>query len=308
MTNDKSSYCTRLVLQAFPAFSVLAQRPALFSGAMAALLTCVLSACGGGSSSSDAGAGTSPPPVAPSTMTPGAYISAKVVVDGAEISKDWVSMILPTSPASSGNAQFYALHYNAADPDIYSGTGQVVGKSSATISSLLLYPKNAPAARTGTGSLSSPSNGVVRAELNFAATTLAARTISLEHSAPSGYTANTPATLSAVQGTWQGLWSYGVGSADNYSISVSAQGMVSSSAAFQNDCQITQSALTPNFDGTNLFGFTLTIPNATQCALKNQTLTGAAFISPSPVAGKTQRLYLVGVAPDGRGISFKADR
>jgi len=307
MTNYKSSKWTQQALAAFPSFSSFPQRKVLSSMGTAVLLTSVLSACGGGGSSST-GSGTTQPPAAPSTMTPGAYLGTKVTVDGVEISKDWVSMVLPTSPASTGNAQFYALHYNAADPDIYSGTGQVVGKSSATISSLLLYPKNATSARTGTGSLSSPSNGVVRAELNFAATTLAAKTISLDHSAPSGYTANTPATLSAVQGTWQGLWSYGVGSADNYSISVSAQGMVSSSAAFQNDCQITQSALTPNFDGTNLFGFTLTIPNATQCALKNQTLTGAAFVTPSPVAGKTQRLYLVGVAPDGRGISFKADR
>jgi len=307
MTNYKSSDWTQQALNAFPSFTSFHQLKVRSSLGTAALLTCVLSACGGGGSSST-GSGTTQPPVAPTTMTPGAYMGTKVTVDGTEISKDWVSMILPTSPASSGNAQFYALHYNAADPDIYSGTGQVVGKSSATISSLLLYPKNATTARTGTGSLSSPSSGVVRAELNFAASTLAAKTISLDHSAPSGYTAATPATLSAVQGTWQGLWSYGVGSADNYSISVSAQGMVNSSAAFQNDCQITQSALTPNFDGTNLYGFTLTIPNATQCALKNQTLTGAAFVTPSPVAGKTQRLYLVGVAPDGRGISFKADR
>jgi hypothetical protein len=307
MTNYKSSKWTQQALAAFPSFSSFPQRKVLFSMGAAVLLTSVLSACGGGGSSST-GSGTTQPPGAPSTMAPGVYLGTKVTVDGVEISKDWVSMVLPTSPASTGNAQFYALHYNAADPDIYSGTGQVVGKSSATISSLLLYHKNATSARTGTGSLSSPSNGVVRAELNFAATTLAAKTISLDHSAPSGYIANTPATLSAVQGTWQGLWSYGVGSADNYSISVSAQGIVSSLAAFQNDCQITQSAFTPNFDGTNLFGFTLTIPNATQCTLKNQTLTGAAFVMPSPVAGKTQRLYLVGVATDGRGISFKADR
>jgi len=298
MTNCKTSQRTHPSHGAFPSFR---QTSALCSFGLAVILTSVLTACGGGgSSNTSAGAGTTP--AAPTTITPGAYI-------GTVSGKDWVSLILPTSPASSGNAQFYALHYNVTDPDIYSGTGQVVGKTSGTLSNLMAYPFIATTVRMGTGSLSSASSGVVHADLNFAATsTDPAKTIGLDHSAPSGYTASTPATLSAVQGNWQGRWTYGLGSADNFSISVSAQGMVSSLAAFQNDCQITQSAFTPNFDGTNLFGFTLTIPNATQCTLKNQTLTGAAFVMPSPVAGKTQRLYLVGVATDGRGISFKADR
>ena len=306
MMNQKTPTLTQQALAAFNSFTSFAQFKPTGSWGVAALLTAGLTACGGGASNT--GAGSTPTTAAPSTMTAGAYMGSKVSVDGIEISKDWVTMILPTSPASSGNAQFYALHYNAPDPDIYSGSGQVVGKSSATLSNLLYYPKNATAARAGTGSLSSPSNGVVRAELNFAAGALAAKTVSLDHSAPSGYIASTPATLSSVQGTWQGLWSYGLGYLDSYAINVSAQGMVSSLAAFQNDCQITQSTLTPNFDGTNLFTFTMTIPSATQCTLKNQTLTGAAFVSPSPVAGKTQRLYMVGVTSDGRGISFKADR
>jgi hypothetical protein len=71
---------------------------------------------------------------------------------------------------------------------------------------------------------------------------------------------------------------------------------------------LTQGILAPNFDGTNLFTFSVTIPTSTQCALKGQTLNGAAFISTSPMAGKTQRLYIIGVTTDGRGISYKADR
>jgi hypothetical protein len=78
--------------------------------------------------------------------------------------------------------------------------------------------------------------------------------------------------------------------------------------SFQQDCVLTQGILAPNFDGTNLFTFSVTIPTATQCSLKSQTLNGAAFVTTSPVAGKSQRLYLLGVTTDGRGISFRADR
>jgi hypothetical protein len=99
-----------------------------------------------------------------------------------------------------------------------------------------------------------------------------------------------------------------MGSSDNFSLFISSQGLVSTSLTFQQDCRITQSTLLPNFDGTNLFAWNLVIPNATLCSFKSQTLTGAAFVTASPVAGKTQRLYAVAISPDGRGVSFKADR
>jgi hypothetical protein len=90
---------------------------------------------------------------------------------------------------------------------------------------------------------------------------------------------------------------------------VSEQGDVTSNMAFQQDCRLSQGRLAPNFDGLNLYSFSVTFPNATVCtAFGGQSLTGAAFVTASPVAGKTQRLYLVGTTSDGRGISFKADR
>jgi hypothetical protein len=262
-------------------------------------MTLWLTACGGGGTSTATPNVTSP---TQSLITAGAYL-------GTVSGKDWISILLPTEPSAAGVSNFYALHYNATDPDLYSGTGQITGNSSATLTKLSMYPNISASVRTGTGTLTSPSSGVVRAALSFAATTSdIALNINLDHSAPTGYVYNTPATLASVKDAWQGRLSYGVGFADNFSITVSALGVVSSSALFQNDCQLTQSLLTPNFDGSNLFTWTASIPNATQCSLKNQTLTGAAFVTPSPVAGKTQRLYLVGVTSDGRGVSFKADR
>ena len=259
-----------------------------------------LTACGGGSSPS------APGTAVPTLITPGAY---KGSVNG----RDWISIVLPIEPSSANVSNFYALHYNATDPDIYSGSGQITGNNSASLAQIKSYAYLSTAGRTGSaGSLRSISSGQVQASLNFPSTgSEVALAISLDHSAPTGYVYNTAANLSDVQGTWQGNLSYASGGNNAFSIAVSSQGVLSSSMSFLGDCQLTQSSLTPNFDGSNLFKFSTRIPDATSCAanfLGGQTLTGAAFVTPSPVAGKTQRLYLIGVNSDGRGISFKADR
>jgi hypothetical protein len=223
--------------------------------------------------------------------------------------KDWVSMLLPTTQGSGTVTNFYGLHYNATDPDVFSGSGTIAGANSATLSRVFVYPNISAAVRSGTGAISNLGNGVVRATLNFPSVGAEqSKDINVAASAPSNYKYNTPASLSSVQGSWQGRWSYGFGYVDNFTMSISGQGTLSSSLSFQQDCLLTQGALVPNFDGSNLFTFSVTIPTATQCSLKSQTLNGAAFLTSSPVAGKTQRLYIVGVTTDGRGISYKADR
>jgi hypothetical protein len=223
--------------------------------------------------------------------------------------KDWVAMLLPTTQGSGTVTNFYGLHYNAADPDLFSGSGIITSTSSANLSRAFVYPNITAAARTGSGSLTYVGNGAVRANLSFPSTGLEqGKDINVVASPPSNYKYNTAPTLSSAQGTWQGRWSYGFGYVDNFNLSISSQGNVSSSMSFQQDCVLTQGILAPNFDGTNLFTFSVTIPTATQCSLKSQTLNGAAFVTTSPVAGKSQRLYLLGVTTDGRGISFRADR
>ena len=271
------------------------------------LLTLV--GCGGGSTGPAVVAETTtttpstvtPAPATP-IITPGAYVAS---LNG----KDWVAMLLPTTQGSGTVTNFYGMHYNAADPDLFSGSGMITGNSSANLSRVFVYPNITAAARTGTGSLSYVGNGAVRASLSFPSTGLEqGKDISVVASAPANYKFNTAPTLGSVQGTWQGRWSYGFGYVDNFSLSISAQGNVTTSMTFQQDCALTQGMLAPNFDGTNLFTFSVTIPTATQCSLKSQTLNGAAFVTTSPVAGKSQRLYLIGVTTDGRGISYRADR
>ena len=271
----------------------------------------LLIGCGGGSSNAPVLEMPTPTPLpnAPSTpntpaplIAPGAYMAS---LNG----KDWVSMLLPTTQGSGTVTNFYGLHYNATDPDVFSGSGTIAGANSATLSRVFVYPNISAAVRSGTGAISNLGNGVVRATLNFPSVGAEqSKDINVAASAPSNYKYNTPASLSSVQGSWQGRWSYGFGYVDNFNMSISGQGTLSSSLSFQQDCLLTQGALVPNFDGSNLFTFSVTIPTATQCSLKSQTLNGAAFLTSSPVAGKTQRLYIVGVTTDGRGISYKADR
>lgn len=269
----------------------------------------ILAGCGGGSTvgtvveetTPTTPATTNPAPATPQ-ISPGAYVAS---LNG----KDWVAMLLPTTQGSGTVTNFYGLHYSATDPDLFSGSGMIAGNSSANLSRVFVYPNITAAARTGTGSLSYVGNGAVRASLSFPSTGLEqGKDISVVASPPTNYKFNTAPTLSSVQGTWQGRWSYGFGYVDNFNLSISAQGNVTTSMTFQQDCALTQGMLAPNFDGTNLFTFSVTLPTATQCSLKSQTLNGAAFVITSPVAGKSQRLYLIGVTTDGRGISYRADR
>ena len=262
----------------------------------------LLSACGGGGSNDVVAADPPAPPITTPLTVPGAYVAS---LNG----KDWVGILLRTTGGSGSVTNFYGLHYNATDPDLYSGSGLITGTTSALLTRVFYYPNISGAVRTGTGTINNLGNGTIRAALSFPATGVEqGKDVTVAASQPSTYQYNVPANLSSIQGAWQGRWSYGVGFVDNFNLSISGQGELTTSLAFQQDCLLTQSLLTPNFDGTNLFTFTLTIPNATQCSLKSQTLNGAAFVTNSPVAGKTQRLYIVGVTTDGRGISFKADR
>ena len=268
-----------------------------------------LTGCGGGSTdpavveetTTTTPSPTIPAPVTP-LITPGAYVAS---LNG----KDWVAMLLPTTQNSGAVANFYGLHYNATDPDLFSGSGTITETNLANLTRVFVYPNISAAVRTGSGTIANLGNGVMRASLSFPSTGLEqGKDLTVAASAPSNYKYNTPATISSAEGTWQGRWSYGFGYVDNFNLSISAQGNVSSSMSFQQDCVLTQGILAPNFDGTNLFTFSVTIPTATQCSLKSQTLNGAAFVTTSPVAGKSQRLYLLGVTTDGRGISFRADR
>ena len=273
-------------------------------------LTTLLSACGGGGTSG------SPPAPAPTPnlsvfMAPGAYeAEGEVKVNNVLETYLWVAMLLPTKQGNTTVTNFYGLSYKDKDisrvPDLYSGSGLFTDVNSASFTRLSVYPNTTAVLRTGTGTLSNLGNGVVNAQLSFPEAKSNDRTVAAR--APSNATYNTSGNLNSVKGSWKGHWSYGFSSAGEFTLNISAQGEISTSQTFQQDCLLTQGALAPSAYSSSLLTFTLTIPDATQCSLRNQTLNGAAFVTASPVAGKTQRLYIAGVTTDGRGISYIADR
>jgi len=289
-------------------------------GVVSFILLLSISACGGGNTAADLGGTPQQTPSVNSTtgivgtggnggnistpliMTPGVYVTTLN-------NKEWVSIIMRTQQGSGAVSNFLSLYYNSSDPDILSGSGLITGADTAVLNKVTLFQNTLTSVRIGNGTLTKSVENSLKADLSFPATgSELAKVISVAAQMPSNYQYNLAPTLSSLQGTWQGRWSYGMGSSDNFTLSISNQGAVSSSLTFQQDCHITQGTLLPNFDGTNLFVWNFSIPNATQCSFKNQILTGAAFITSSPVVGKTQRLYAVAISPDGRGISFKADR
>jgi hypothetical protein len=258
-----------------------------------------ITACGGGS-----GPSAPVPPDVPvvTLMTPGAYENEGSV-------KNWAIILLPSDPASANGANFFALNYKTDGPDIYSGTGQITGNNSASLTQIKLHPY-AAAVRTGSASLNSVNTGQVQAILDFPVSGSGnTPVIDLTLRTPEGYVDSNTASLAAVQGDWpQGILSFGTTN-NTFSINVSSTGDVSSYMNFAGDCRFALGNLKADFTGTNLFKFTATISSGTNCnSWANQSVTGAGFVRPNTEPGKTQRLYLVGVTTDGRGISFKADR
>jgi hypothetical protein len=284
-----------------PNSGLIQQLRAITNNAIAIVLTTfILMACGGGGSGKEMA--VVEPPTALHTTVPGAYLGS---LDG----KEWVSILIRSAENSSNFSNFYGMHYNSPDPDIYSASGEIFDLKNTSINRINFFPNTSGTVRSGSGTFTNLGHSTIRAVFNFPVTGLEQeKNVAVNASVPSTYQYNLPANLANVQGVWQGRWSYGVGFADNFALNISAQGTMTSASAFQQDCLFTKSSLRPNFDGTNLFTFTLAIPNATQCSLKNQILNGAAFVTISPVVGKSSRLYIIGVTSDGKGVSFRSDR
>ena len=268
-------------------------------------------ACGGGSSTPTATdpsnpSSTTPPAVNPntsSTVSPGVYTASP---NGIEIT----SIVMRTSATNAALAQFYALQFNSPlDPDIYSGSLSGIGSNSANSSNLAYFQNVSGTLRTGTASMTAPSAGLLKTTVSYTATsTEGARELTWDATPDIRLKLETAATLETIQGKWVGRWSYAYGNIENFSLSISDTGVASSSMTFQSDCQISNGNVAPAIGGVNLFSVSFNVPNATQCFLKSQNMTGVAYVTSSPVSGKTQRLQWLAIAPDGRGVSFRADR
>jgi len=291
--------------------------------ALSILTALFLSACGGGTSTTSVADPTDPSNITPdpitppvvnpntsTTVSPGVYAA---LWNGKEIT----SIVMRTSNAANDTAQLYALQFNSPDPDIYAGTAKGIGTNTATIGNLTYFQNVSGTLRSGTAALSVPSAGLLKTVVSYAATsTEGARDLTWYANPDNALKLDTPATASQLAGRWTGRWTYAFGFVENFSLTFTADPSTTepnklsttSSTFFQQDCQVTLGEAKPALGGVNLFTVSFKVPSATQCFLKNQTLTGVAYVTSSPVAGKTQRLQWLAVAPDGRGVSFRADR
>ena len=305
-----SSSSLKINLQAKPT-GLGAWRVSFLSLTLAALVT----ACGGGTSTT-AGSDPSVPDVTPlpitppvvnpntsTTVAPGVYTA---LLSGKEVT----SIVMRNSSTNSASAQLYALQFTAPlDPDIYAGSLSGIGSNLATISKLTYFQNVSGTLRSGTASLTVPSAGLLKTTVSYSATpTEGARDLTWFANPDNRLKLDTPALLETIQGKWAGRWSYAYGYIDNFSLTVSDTGVVSSSMTFQSDCQISNGSVSPALGGVNLFSVSFAVPNATQCFVKSQSLTGVAYVTSSPVSGKTQRLQWIATTADGRGVSFRADR
>ena len=278
-------------------------------------LAALITACGGGTSTTAAldpsvpdvtPLPLTPPVVNPNTsttVTPGVYTA---LLNGKEVT----SIVMRNSSTNSASAQLYALQFTAPlDPDIYAGSLSGIGSNLATISKLTYFQNVSGTLRSGTASLTVPSAGLLKTTVSYSATpTEGARDLTWFANPDNRLKLDTPALLETIQGKWVGRWSYAYGYIDNFSLTISDTGVVSSSMTFQSDCQISNGSVSPALGGVNLFSVSFAVPNATQCFVKSQSLTGVAYVTSSPVSGKTQRLQWIATTADGRGVSFRADR
>jgi hypothetical protein len=214
------------------------------------------------------------------------------------------------TPAAWGT-RWYGLHYEAVNPNIYSGDLSGAGTVSAFVSTLRYFQNTAANVLNGSASMKSAGAGQLSGDLNLVTTTPPYKqSLSFVASTPSSLSYNQAAQLSEIAGIWKEGWlSYGLGFNDKFTLTVAAPSGALTPVVFGADCQwsATTSTLEPSAEA-NIFKLKLIMNVSTSCDFKGQTLTGIAFVQKSPVAGKTQRLIWVATTADGKGISFKADR
>jgi len=305
-----SSSSLKINLQTKPTW-LGAWRVSFLSLTLAALVT----ACGGGTSTTAASdpsvPGVTPLPVTPTVVNPNTSTVVTPGVYTALLSgKEVTSIVMRNSSTNSASAQLYALQFSAPfDPDIYAGSLSGIGSNSATISDLTYFQNVSGSLRTGSASLTVPSAGLLKTTVSYSATpTEGARDLTWFANPDNRLKLDTPALLESIQGKWVGRWSYAYGYIDNFSLTFSDTGVVSSPMTFQSDCQISNGSVSPALGGVNLFSVSFAVPNATQCFIRSQNLTGVAYVTSSPTSGKTQRLQWIATTADGRGVSFRADR
>lgn len=276
------------------------------------LITSILMGCGGGGSSSGSSGSGAGPNTPTSQVSLGVYTTSISNLSG---NKD-LTLIINSDSASNTNGFFYALQFNSStnqvqQPDIFSGSIAGIGSTTASISSLTEFSTYLDTLKYGAASFSYPTQDRLKVVVSESGNTV-------DWSDATSITLDTTNSLAA---TWTGNLYYPAGGVTpNLSITFTSSPTSSDSSnlsftvpQFGNTCPTISGNATPSPSDANLYNLSMNLTNNTGCVLRANSgnpgsLTGVAYVTSSPVAGKTKRLQWVAITSQGRGLSFRADR
>ena len=265
-----------------------------------ALAACVtVSGCGGGAApetvaGSKPNAGT--PEVPPATLLAGAYT-------GTLYDKSFVSFV---TASASPQINWYALYFfgtGSADtiPVIYSGSAALGTSGAATVAVVREFGSSA-AVRTGSASITAAS---------VQAYALSMSNLSAPNNQTMAPNISAVVTDASISGTWSGVWSDNINAASNAAASVQFDAALAATVNF-GGCSRTIRLASATASASPYFAVTAEVPVQTNCPRNTSasalSLSGVAFVYPSPLAGKTRRLELVVVDSTGSGFSFRGDQ
>ena len=269
----------------------------LWAFALAACLT--VSGCGGGAApetvaGSKSNAGTSEVP--PATVLAGAYT-------GTLYDKSFVSFV---TASAFPQINWYALYFfdtgsAAIIPVIYSGSAALGNSGVATVAAVREFGSSA-AVRTGSASITAAS---------VQAYQLSMSNLSAPDNQAMAPNTSAVVTDASISGTWSGVWSDNINAASNAAASVQFDAALAATVNF-GSCSRTIRLASATASASPYFAVTAEVPVQTNCPRNTSasalSLSGVAFVYPSPLAGKTRRLELVVVDSTGSGFSFRGDQ
>ena len=269
----------------------------LWAFALAACLT--VSGCGGGAApetvaGSKPNAGT--PEVPPVTVLAGAYT-------GTLYNKSFVSFV---TASAFPQINWYALYFfdtgsAAIIPVIYSGSAALGNSGVATVAVVREFGSSA-AVRTGSASITAAS---------VQAYALSMSNLSAPDNQAMAPNTSAVVTDASISGTWSGVWSDNINAASNAAASVQFDAALAATVNF-GSCSRTIRLTPATASASPYFAVTAEVPVQTNCPRNTSasalSLSGVAFVYPSPLAGKTRRLELVVVDSTGSGFSFRGDQ
>ena len=268
----------------------------LWAFALAACLT--VSGCGGGAAPETvAGSKSNPDPVIPPpTVLAGAYT-------GTLYDKSFVSFV---TASASPQINWYALYYfdtgsAAIIPVIYSGSAALGSSGAATVAVVREFGSSA-AVRTGSASITAAS---------VQAYALSMSNLTAPNNQAMAPNTSAVVTSASISGTWSGVWSDNINAASNPAASVQFDAALAATVNF-GGCSRTIRLASATASASTYFAVTAEVPVQTNCPRNTSasalSLSGVAFVYPSPLAGKTRRLELVVVDSTGSGFSFRGDQ